>query len=31
MLIQHYFPNCRCFRFKTNRRSTNVLLGTRLK
>jgi len=22
--IQHCFPNCRCFRFKTNRWSTNM-------
>jgi len=35
MSIQHCFPNCRCFRFKTNRWSTNMCCsgayaGTRL-
>jgi len=24
MSIQHCFPNCRCFRFKNNRWSTNM-------
>jgi len=30
MSIQHCFPNCRCFRFKTNRWSTNMCCSGQL-